>query len=169
MKMGHTSMNVRSFDYRFGNVCNYKCRHCEPNNSSLLELEEKKYNANYKPIKSTTNATVRFENLEKEILTSAYNGTLEELQWAGGESLFSESHWRIMQEIIKNGDPSKIKVSYITNLSIMEYKGIQLLELLDKFKEGIKNQRTIYINRPDQLYDTRVYPRSAYRNAIRTD
>jgi hypothetical protein len=132
---GYTTMNVRSFDYRFGNVCNYKCRHCEPHNSSLLELEEKKHNIDYKPIKSNVNTTIRFENLEKEILTSAYNGTLEELQWAGGESLFSESHWRIMQEIVKNGDPSKIRVSYITNLSIMEYKGIQLLELLDKFKE----------------------------------
>ena len=132
---GHTTMNVRSFDYRFGNVCNYKCRHCEPHNSSSLELEEKKYNIEYEPLTRSINTDIRFKNLEKEILTSAYNGTLEELQWAGGESLFSESHWKIMQEIVKNGDPSKIRVSYITNLSIMQYKGIHLLDLLDNFKE----------------------------------
>jgi len=133
---GHTTMGVRMYDYRFGNICNFKCRHCEPNSSSLLEHEVAKHNLTFLRRPSIVkDLNVRYQNLEKEITTSIHNGTLEGLHWSGGEPLFSEQHWRIMQEIVKNGNPSIIEVSYITNLSILEYKGINFLNLLDKFKD----------------------------------
>lgn len=135
---GHTTMDVKSFDYRFGNICNYKCRHCHPDCSSQIEHEEKKNNfISIKKPSFITDAdlVLRYQQLEEEILTSARDGTLEELQWIGGESLFVEAHWRIMKYIVENGDPSKVKVTYITNLSILEFKGIHLLDLLEDFRE----------------------------------
>lgn len=132
---GYTTMETRFFDYRFDNTCNFKCRHCAPENSSLLEHEEEKHNLNYKSLKAIIDKNSRYQNLENEILTSADNGTLDELEWAGGESLFSEFHWKIMKYIVEHGKPSNIRASYITNLSIIEFKGIQLLDLLNNFKE----------------------------------
>ena len=76
---------------------------CQPKNF-IPYGEEEKYNIiSGEPIVvDDVDLNLRYQNLEKEILHSARNGTLEELQWAGGESLFSESHWRIMTDIVKN-------------------------------------------------------------------
>ena len=42
---GVTSMPTISFDYRFNNLCNFKCRMCGPMLSSSAETEAKKMNS----------------------------------------------------------------------------------------------------------------------------
>lgn len=128
---GATTFQPVYYDYRFGNTCNYKCRHCSPHASSSIEREEKLYNLD-NPTKIVLDEDVRNQILYKELKEAADSRQLSAVQWIGGESLFSSYHWDFMTYLheIKLFD---VVVSYISNLSILEFKGKKLLDLLLPF------------------------------------
>jgi hypothetical protein len=134
---GYTTMDTKSFDYRFGNVCNYKCRHCSSRSSSKIEYEEKQHGierAWKDDDVGEVDIDLRHQTLEKELLEAADAGVLGDIQWIGGEPLFSEAHWRVMTHLSENCDCSDIRLLYITNLSILEFKGKKLIDLIKPFK-----------------------------------
>jgi len=51
---------------------------------------------------------------------------VEEVYWVGGEPLMYEQHWRYMTRIIELGDGPNVYARYNTNLSRIDYKGINL-------------------------------------------
>ena len=134
-KLGHTTMLPVSWDYRFSNLCNFKCRTCGDMLSSAWETEQKQHNM--VDWSNTKNAWMRPEikqqiskfqdtQIEAEFAQAVEEHRVEEIYWVGGEPLMYEQHWRYMKRIIELGDGGRVYARYNTNLSRVEYRGINL-------------------------------------------
>jgi hypothetical protein len=132
---GSTSMLPVSWDYRFSNLCNFKCRTCGDMLSSAWESEQRQHamidwsnpkNAWMQPeIRSEIS---RFQDtyVEQEFSQAVEQHRVEEIYWVGGEPLMYEQHWRYMRRIIELGDGSNVYARYNTNLSRIQYRGLDL-------------------------------------------
>jgi len=132
---GHTSMRPVSWDYRFSNLCNFKCRMCGDMLSSAWESEQRQHdmidwtnpkNNWMKP--EVRHEIARFQDtvIEQEFSAAVEQHRVEEIYWVGGEPLMYEQHWRHMQRIIELGDGDRLYARYNTNLSRVVYQGIDL-------------------------------------------
>ena len=132
---GSTTVKPVSWDYRFSNLCNFKCRMCGDMLSSSWESEQRTHNminwAN--PKNSWMQPSVResitaFQDtqIEQEFSDAVEQHRVEEVYWVGGEPLMYEQHWRYMQRIIELGDGPRVYARYNTNLSRVDYRGVNL-------------------------------------------
>jgi hypothetical protein len=64
--------------------------------------------------------------IEQEFSDAVEDHRVEEVYWVGGEPLMYEQHWRYMQRIIELGDGPNVYARYNTNLSRINYRGINL-------------------------------------------
>jgi radical SAM protein with 4Fe4S-binding SPASM domain len=117
------------WDFRFSNICNFKCRMCGHGSSSSwfddFTPEEKK-------------TKVKF-------LDSAYYGTdlmkyvdqfiddVEEIYFAGGEPLMMPEHYQILDKLIAK-ERYDVFLRYNTNMSTIKYKDYDLINIWKKFK-----------------------------------
>lgn len=132
---GYTQLKPVSWDYRFSNLCNFKCRTCGDMLSSSWESEERKHNMidltnvknNWmrpdvkKEISAFQDSVVR-----KEFQEAVDEHRVEEIYWVGGEPLMMEEHWNFMKQIVDQGDGGNVYARYNTNLSRIKYKGVNL-------------------------------------------
>jgi hypothetical protein len=132
---GHTTMAPVSWDYRFSNLCNFKCRTCGDMLSSAWESEQKQNHmvdwTNPKNNWMRTDIRAEITNfqdsqIEAEFSRAVENHSVEEIYWVGGEPLMYAQHWRYMKRIIELGDGDKLYARYNTNLSRVTYGGIDL-------------------------------------------
>ena len=132
---GHTTMQPVSWDYRFSNLCNFKCRTCGDMLSSSWETEQKKHDTihwadpkNNWMLPAVRDQISAFQDsqIEAEFAEAVEQHRIEEIYWVGGEPLMYEQHWRYMKRIVELGDGSRVYARYNTNLSRVEYKGINL-------------------------------------------
>jgi hypothetical protein len=142
---GWTSMKPISWDYRFSNLCNFKCRTCGDMLSSAWETEQKKHNMvnldnpkNNWMIPEVRKEISKFQDtqIEKEFSDAVEEHRIEEIYWVGGEPLMYEQHWRYMKRIVELGDGPRLYARYNSNLSRVKYKGIDLgKDILDKIRD----------------------------------
>jgi hypothetical protein len=64
--------------------------------------------------------------IESEFALAVEQHRVEEVYWVGGEPLMYEQHWRYMKRIIELGDGKNVYARYNTNLSRVDYRGINL-------------------------------------------
>ena len=134
---GYTTMLPVSWDYRFSNLCNFKCRMCGDMLSSAWESEQRQHNMinwqdpknNWmKPEIKTQIEEFQTTQIEAEFAAAVENHRVEEVYWVGGEPLMYEQHWRYMQRIIELGDGKNVYARYNTNLSRIRYRGVDLYD-----------------------------------------
>ena len=132
---GRTSMLPVSWDYRFSNLCNFKCRTCGDMLSSSWETEQRQHQmVDWTNAKNTwMQPDVRREitqfqdtQIEEEFSRAVEEHRVEEIYWVGGEPLMYEQHWRYMKRIIELGDGKNVYARYNTNLSRIELGGWNL-------------------------------------------
>ena len=132
---GCTVMKPVSWDYRFSNLCNFKCRMCGDMLSSAWESEQRQHdmidwaNAKNNWMRPEVRREIsRFQDtqVEQEFAEAVEQHRVEEIYWVGGEPLIYEQHWRYMQRIIELGDGEKLYARYNTNLSRIDYGGVNL-------------------------------------------
>ena len=132
---GTTTMKPVSWDYRFSNLCNFKCRMCGDMLSSSWEVEQRTNNMiNWSnPKNNWMKPEVREEiskfqdtQIEQEFSQAVEEHRVEEVYWVGGEPLMYEQHWRYMKRIVELGDGPRVYARYNTNLSRVNYRGINL-------------------------------------------
>jgi hypothetical protein len=132
---GSTTMKPVSWDYRFSNLCNFKCRMCGDMLSSSWETEEKRHdmvdwsnpkNNWMRPEVKREITQFQDTQIEAEFAQAVEEHRVEEIYWVGGEPLMYEQHWRYMKRIIELGDGPKLYARYNTNLSRVDYTGISL-------------------------------------------
>ena len=132
---GSTTMVPVSWDYRFSNLCNFKCRTCGDMLSSAWESEQKQNNmVNWADSKNNwMRSDIRGQithfqenQVEAEFAAAVERHAVEEVYWVGGEPLMYEQHWRYMKRIIELGDGGKLYARYNTNLSRVAYGGVDL-------------------------------------------
>jgi hypothetical protein len=142
---GYTTVQPVSWDYRFSNLCNFKCRTCGDMLSSSWESEQHQHNMinwhdskNNWMLPAVRKEISKFQDtqIESEFAAAVEEHRVEEIYWVGGEPLMYEQHWRYMQRIIELGDGPKVYARYNTNLSKIEYRGINLyLDILDNVRD----------------------------------
>lgn len=134
---GSTTMKPVSWDYRFSNLCNFKCRMCGDMLSSSWESEQRQHNMidwsnsknNWmKPEIKKEIEQFQDQQIEAEFAQAVEEHRVEEIYWVGGEPLMYEQHWRYMQRIVELGDGPGLYARYNTNLSRVEYRGINLFK-----------------------------------------
>ena len=132
---GRTDMKPVSWDYRFSNLCNFKCRMCGDMLSSSWESEQRQHNMidwtnskNNWMRPEVRREITKFQDtqIEKEFAEAVEEHRVEEVYWVGGEPLMYEQHWRYMQRIIELGDGGRLYARYNTNLSRVDYRGVNL-------------------------------------------
>ena len=132
---GYTTMKPVSWDYRFSNLCNFKCRTCGDMLSSSWESEQRQHNMiNWNNSKNNwmlpeiKKEITKFQDnqIEQEFSRAVEEHRVEEIYWVGGEPLMYEQHWRYMKRIIELGDGKNVYARYNTNLSRINYRGTNL-------------------------------------------
>ena len=132
---GSTTVKPVSWDYRFSNLCNFKCRMCGDMLSSSWETEQRTHNMlDYtNPKNNWMRPEVREQisqfqdtQIEAEFAAAVEEHRVEEIYWVGGEPLMYEQHWRYMRRIVELGDGKNVYARYNTNLSRVDYSGVNL-------------------------------------------
>lgn len=142
---GTTEMLPVSWDYRFSNLCNFKCRMCGDMLSSSWESEQRQHNQinwsdskNNWMIPDVRRQINEFQEtqIEREFSQAVEEHRVEEIYWVGGEPLMYEQHWRYMKRIIELGDGPKVYARYNTNLSRINFKGANLYhDILNRIRD----------------------------------
>jgi hypothetical protein len=136
---GTTQLKPVSWDYRFSNLCNFKCRTCGDMLSSSWETEQRQHDMidwsnskNNWMIPTVRQEISRFQDtqIEQEFAQAVAEHRVEEVYWVGGEPLMYEQHWRYMKQIVDQGDGSQVYARYNTNLSRIEFRGIRLFDAI---------------------------------------
>ena len=145
------NMDLVYWDFRFSNVCNFKCRSCGPQLSTGWYQDAKEQNrmdkiarGDKKPRPGETEITgilpvglpepgdKRLIKLWAEL--EPHFDTVEEIYFAGGEPLLMEEHYRILNRLIEMGRAEEVTIKYNTNFSNMSYKKTNVLDLWPHFK-----------------------------------
>jgi len=124
----YENLNLVYWDFRFSNICNFKCRMCGPQLSTgWYEDTKKMYNALPVDIPRETNPDKLWKQIEPLF------ETVEEIYFAGGEPLIMEEHYRILKKLdeMKRYD---VRIRYNSNFSQLKYKSLDVLDLWPKFK-----------------------------------
>ena len=142
---GLTTMQPVSWDYRFSNLCNFKCRMCGDMLSSAWETEQRQHNmidwTNPKNTWMVPAVKKQIEEFQKNQIEAEFSRAVdehrvEEVYWVGGEPLMYEQHWRYMKRIIDLGDGPNVYARYNTNLSRISFKGINLYhDILSRLRD----------------------------------
>jgi len=142
---GHTTMEPVSWDYRFSNLCNFKCRTCGDMLSSAWESEQRQHgminwsnpkNNWMKPDVKKEIEKFQDSTVEQEFAQAVEDHRIEEVYWVGGEPLMYEQHWKYMKRIVELGDGKNVYARYNTNLSRVRYRGINLYrDILSRLRD----------------------------------
>jgi sulfatase maturation enzyme AslB (radical SAM superfamily) len=114
---------MRFMNIRYSNFCNFSCRTCGADNSSLWAQEMKHEHPVVKIVDTISNYL-------KEI--DEYLHTIEAVNFAGGESMFIPEHWDILDRLLAIGQTGVV-INYTTNLSKLTFKGKDIIEYAKKF------------------------------------
>jgi hypothetical protein len=139
---GYTTLEPISWDYRYSNVCNFKCRMCGDMLSSAWEVEVRKNNmvdlTNPKNHWMQPKNRHAIRDFTRDVVIPEFRAAIEnksvrEIYWVGGEPLLYDEHWTFMRRIIELDYADQVRVRYNTNLSYCKDNKGTLWELLDNF------------------------------------
>ena len=122
-------LNLPYFDFRFSNLCNFRCRTCGPELSSSWYEDDvamfgpREANKLDRPYNDP-------EDLWRQV--EPHLDQLEEVYFAGGEPLLMEEHYRILNHLVER-KKFNVRLKYNTNFSLMNYKGQDVMRIWDKF------------------------------------
>jgi hypothetical protein len=126
-------------------LCNFKCRTCGDMLSSAWESEQRQHqmvnwhdSKNNWMLPDVRKQISKFQDtqIEQEFSEAVEQHRVEEIYWVGGEPLMYEQHWRYMRRIIELGDGGQVYARYNTNLSRVEYRGVNLYrDILDHVRD----------------------------------
>ncbi len=143
----YENFNLVYWDFRFSNICNFKCRMCGHGLSSSWyeDLHDK-----HKYVKFLDS------NYYKQDLMTYVDQCIdivEEIYFAGGEPLLMPEHYKILDKLIEN-QRYDVFLRYNTNLSTLKYKDYDLVDTWKKF-----NKVDIFAS-IDGTYENAEYTRS---------
>ena len=128
-----TTMKLKYWDFRFSNLCNYKCRSCGPRYSSTWVPDAKKLGWIGEQDKVWNIASVNdlnnFDFLKEQIQY------VEKIYFAGGEPLMMPEHWQILDLLVEN-KRFDVNIRYNTNCSILTYRGKNALDYWRQWQPG---------------------------------
>ena len=110
--------DIRYVDIRLGNLCNLKCRMCNPyaSNQWVKEWKLVDPNANEDELARLKNLTWPEDEKTWDNLFSIVD-TVKEIYLTGGEPTIIKEQFKLLDYCVKHGYAKKIKLKYNTNLT----------------------------------------------------
>lgn len=138
-----TEMKLKYWDFRFSNLCNYKCRSCGPRYSSSWVPDAKKLGWLDKNAEETYGPEVHKKvwNIQSVDDLSNFEFLKDQVQhvkkiyFAGGEPLLMPEHWQILELLVQN-KRFDVKISYNTNCSTLVYDKKDVLDYWKHWEDG---------------------------------
>ena len=124
---GHyENFNLVYWDFRFSNVCNFKCRMCGPGCSSSWYEESDRSRPKI--------MDKDFYGRDLMPYVDQFIDVVEEVYFAGGEPLMMPEHYQVLDKLMEN-NRYDVFLRYNTNLSTIKYKSYDLINVWKKFKK----------------------------------
>ena len=111
----------------FSNVCNFKCRTCNPSTSHSIAVEWKQLNWPL-PHKEILHVVPNYWNDIKENIMH-----IEEIYFIGGEPMLMDEHYQLLQMLIDAGN-FDVRLRYNSNVSKLKLKHHNVLDYWKHFK-----------------------------------
>tara|TARA_X000001036_G_scaffold438945_1_gene488243 strand:+ start:1596 stop:2855 length:1260 start_codon:yes stop_codon:yes gene_type:complete len=126
-------MKLPYWDFRFSNICNFKCRSCGPQLSTGWYTDVKKISVIETGKPTLPDDIPKGNKFDLWEQIEPHFESVEEIYFAGGEPLIMEEHYRILKKLDAMGKHD-VLLRYNTNFSEMRYKDLHVLEFWPKFK-----------------------------------
>lgn len=120
---GYVDPKIVSWDIRYSNLCNLKCRSCGSMFSTTWAEEDGIEDGKIYAIPEGV----------PDPMSSQYEH-VEKIYFAGGEPLIMPEHFQLLLKLIESGRSKNVTLIYNTNCTILDYKGHNLLDLWKNFK-----------------------------------
>lgn len=128
------------YDFRFGNLCNLKCRSCGPLNSSQLAKEFKKINE--EAGKELFPVDASLDNINNWYQTNKFKDNVyrnirdvKKIYFTGGEPTLVEENYKLMERLISEGVAKNVHLTFNTNMTnlrddfytmIQQFKSVEI-------------------------------------------
>ena len=127
----NTDFKLLYWDFRFSNICNFKCRTCGP------ELSSGWYDDQIKMWGSSTTpkSLIHVNDYSLENTFNYVNEFIKDVQevyFAGGEPLLMDEHYLILENLIAASN-TECRIKYNTNFSKLTFKRWNVIELWNQF------------------------------------
>lgn len=133
---GRIPIDIKSADYRLGNICNLECRMCGPRSSVMWLKDWNEVKDPHERIdEALTKEYSEYDWINDDHLIQEFESKvtkIDTLHFAGGEPLIAPKMREILQICVDKGVASKILLTYNTNITRLPEK---VLELWKHFKE----------------------------------
>lgn len=127
-----TEMDLKYWDFRFSNLCNFKCRSCGPRYSSAWVPDAKKLG--YADQEKVWNIESVEDKPNVDFLENQIDN-VKRIYFAGGEPLLMPEHWQILDKLVEN-KKFDVKLSYNTNCSVLEYGKKNVIDYWKQWQLG---------------------------------
>lgn len=124
----YDDFNLVYWDFRFSNICNFKCRMCGHGCSSSWHDEDEEKTKFPKIIDSHYHGQDLMQYVDK------FLPIVEEIYFAGGEPLIMPEHYLILDKLIET-QRYDVYLRYNTNMSTLKYKNYDLVEIWKQFSQ----------------------------------
>lgn len=150
---GTIPVNFKFVELRLGNLCNLKCRTCNPVSSTSWIVPYQKLQQELTFVTNYDRKINSSWTESDEFWTDLFehSADIQLIYVNGGEPTLVEKHWKYLEELIKRGYNKQITLWYNINMTNLPDK------LIDLWKEFKKVQVTCSI---DDLYERNDYIRS---------
>lgn len=137
------NFKMKYWDFRWSNLCNFKCRMCGLYSSSKwLADEQLLYGAH----KELNNGLIAFNHDGVEDVmehVDRFIMEVEEIYFAGGEPLIMDEHYIILEKLIAAGR-TDVRLRYNTNFSHLQFKKWDLPGLWKHFLDDPKGHIQLF-------------------------
>ena len=129
------SFKMRYFDMRTSNLCNYKCRSCNQEYSSQWQAENDRTGYDSATDIRTVDITPNMPtNVIQDVIKHCEH--IDTAYFAGGEPLIMDDHYALVEALAERNPD--VRLRYNTNLSNLNYKNHDLLDLWSKFNNKVE-------------------------------
>jgi len=126
------TMDLKYWDFRFSNLCNFKCRSCGPRYSSAWVPDAKKMG--FTDQEKVWNIDAVNDNTNYDFLETQIDN-VKRIYFAGGEPLLMPEHWQILDMLVAK-ERFDVKLSYNTNCSTLEYGKKNIVDYWSQWNFG---------------------------------
>ena len=130
-----SQLNLPYWDIKFSNVCNLRCRYCEPAASTKWYQEGLLFPHFVKM--APDDPQLRTPTRDPKDLWRQLEGLipqLEEIYFAGGEPLIMDECYEILKILVAR-KMFHVRLVFNTNFSVTEFKGNDIMKLWDQFED----------------------------------
>jgi radical SAM protein with 4Fe4S-binding SPASM domain len=138
----YSEFKLKYWDFRWSNICNFKCRMCGVYSSSKWYEEAKELHNDA----VGNNGVIQFNSESKEDIfemVDKFIHEVEEIYFAGGEPLVMEEHYLVLEKLIAAGR-TDVRLRYNTNFSHLKFKKWDLFGMWQKFIDDPKGNIQLF-------------------------